>query len=345
MNLKKSFAIAVILSFTSITAWELYWRSQGKYPNLNDDKALWATHRAYVETANQDDYIILGSSRAYFDIQIETFENATGKKPIQLSSTGSSPLPSFHDIVNNTNFKGTVIMGVTPGLFFSTTYPEAPPWIRIQSKVDYFQKRTYAQRINHVLSIPLQQNLVFMSADEEEWADDIDLKALLRQIQIGNRTQQPIPPPFYNFGDVDLYRNMSMSYRTATDTAFANTVIKVWGFYGGITPPPDKKATLAFFMDDLKKFKKRGGNLVLVRFPSSGGIRAQENKAFPRVDFWDDLVKQAHVKAYHFEDYKSLKNLKCPEESHLSGKDAAYFTTEIVKIMKADGALTNLKTN
>jgi hypothetical protein len=345
MQLKQALLIAIALSVLSISTWEFYWRSQGKYPTLNDEKALWAMHRADVETATQDDYIILGSSRAYFDIQIKAFEKATGKKPIQLSSTGSSPLPSFHDIVNNTGYNGTIIMGVTPGLFFSTTYPEASPWKRIQSKVDYFQKRTYAQRINYALSIPLQQNLVFMSADEEEWADDIDLKALLRQVQIGNRTQTPMMPPFYNFGDVGLDRNMSMAHRTATDTAFANTVIKVWGFYGGITPPPDKKATMAFFMEDLKKFKARGGNLILVRFPSSGGVRAGENKAFPRPEFWDYLVKQAQVKNYHFEDYNQLKNLTCPEWSHLSKTDAQFFTTELVKIMKTDNAIPNHKTN
>ncbi|MFT5713548.1 MAG: hypothetical protein ACI9WT_000083, partial [Flavobacterium sp.] len=50
-------------------------------------------------------------------------------------------------------------------------------------------------------------------------------------------------------------------------------------------------------------------------------------------------------KSYHFEDYDQIKDLKCPEESHLSVQDAQYFTIELVKIMKADGVLTNLKTN
>jgi len=345
MNLKQSLLIAFIISILSISTWELYWRNKGYYPTINDDKPLWAMHRADVETATQDDYIILGSSRAYFDIQIKEFEKATGKKPIQLSSTGSSPLPSFHDIVNNTAFSGTVIMGVTPGLLFSTTSPEASSWKRIQSKIDYYQKRTYAQRINYALSIPLQQNLVFMSGDEEEWADDIDLKALLRQVQIGNRTQAPMKPPFYNFGDVNLDRNMSMTNRTATDTAFANTIIKVWGFFGKSAPPPNKKATMAFFMEDIKKFKDRGGNLILVRFPSSGGVRAGENQAFPRSEFWDYLVNQTQVKSYHFEDFDQFKNLKCPEWSHLSSDNADYFTRELVKIMQADGAILNHKTN
>jgi hypothetical protein len=345
MKLKQSLIIAITLSVIGIGAWELYWRSQGYHPTLNDEKALWSKSRTSLEGASKDDVVIIGSSRVYFDIQVETWKNETGKRPIQLASTGSSPLPAFHDIVNNTNFNGTIIVGVTPGLLFSTTSPKAFPWERAQSKVDFYADRTYAQRLNFQLSVPLQRNLVFMSADEEEWADDIDLKSLLKNVIIGNRSTEPSPPPFYNFGDVSIPRNMKMMPRTVTDTAFAHSITKVWHFFGKGSPPPDKSSTMAFFLEDLKKYKARKGNVILVRCPSSGGVRMGENHALPRADFWDDLVKQAKVKSYHFEDYEQLKHLICPEESHLSAEDAQYFTTELVKIMKADGALLNFKIN
>ncbi len=342
MQLKQSLIIALTIGLISVIVWELYWRSQDYYPTLNDEKTLWAIKRAKVETASKEDVIVVGSSRAYFDIQLDEWESITGKKPIQLASTGSSPLPIFHDIVNNSNFTGTVLIGITPGLFFSTTYPGASPWSRPQSKVDFYENRTYAQRINYQLSIPLQKNLVLMSADEEEWSDDIDLKSLLRRIKIGDRTGGPIQPPFYYFGDVNLDRNMRMTTKTATDTAFANTIKKVWDFFGRGAPPPDKESTMTYFLEDLKKYKQKGGNVVLVRFPSSGGVRIGESMGLPRAEFWDDLVKQADIKAYHFEDYESLKHLTCPEDSHLSGEDADYFTRELLRIMKADNAIINL---
>lgn len=345
MQPKKSFLIALIISAIGLSGWELYWRSQGKYPTLNDDKALWAMHRADIETANSDQVVIFGSSRAYFDIQLKEWEKVTGQKPIQLSSTGSSPLPSFHDLVNNTDYNGTVIVGVTPGLFFSTTYPMAEPWTRIQSKVNHYHERTYADRLNHILSVPLQRNLVLMSADEEIWADDIDLKSLLRRVKIGERTGTPAMPPFYFFGDVTTERNMSMTNRTVEDSTFAKSIIKVWNFFVSVSPPPDKESTIAYFLEDVKKFKERNGNLILLRCPSSGGQRFGEGKGLPRPDYWDELVSKANVPAYHFEDYEQTKDLTCPEESHLSKEDAEYFTREIAKIMLEDGTITNSKTN
>jgi len=238
-----------------------------------------------------------------------------------------------------------VIIGVTPGLFFSTTYPAAPPWSWPQSRVDYYKNETYAQKLNYRLSIPLQENLVLMSADELIWTDDIDLKSLLNRIKIGNRIKGPTMPPFGNFGDISIPRNIVMSNKTVTDTAFANSIIKVWHYFGENAPPPDKKSTMAFFMEDLRKFKERNGQVVLIRCPSSGGDRIGENIGLPRSEFWDDLVKQGHVPSYHFEDYEQLKDLKCPEESHLSYRDAQYFTSELVKILKSDGVLSNTKNN
>lgn len=345
MQLKQSLIIAFALSVLSLTAWEFYWRSQGLYPTLDDNEALWAVQRARVEKASSNNILLMGSSRVLFDMQLDEWEAETGIRPIQLASVGSSPLPIFHDVVNNTKFNGTIIVGVTPGLFFSTTFPEAQPWQWPQSKVDYYEKRTYAQISNHFLSLPLQKNLTFLSDDQG--VDGIKLKELLGKVNLGNRVVDPMPP-FHEFGEIAIDRNNVMKQITVTDTAYANSVIKVWQFFmkgAASGPPPDKASTMTFFLKDLKIFKARDGHVILVRCPSSGSVRMGENKGLPRVEFWDDLVKEAQVKHYHFEDYDQLKDFKCPEESHLSEKDAQYFTTELVKIMKADGALTNLKAN
>lgn len=127
MNLKQSLIIALVLSIAALGAWELYWRSKGYFPNLDDDKYLWAKTRAKVEKATENDVVLVGSSRVLFDIQLDVWEKMTGIRPIQLANPGASPLPVFHDLVENTDFKGTAIVGVTPPLFFSTTFPQAPP--------------------------------------------------------------------------------------------------------------------------------------------------------------------------------------------------------------------------
>ena len=316
-------------------------RSTGKYPTIDDNEALWAVQRTKVEKFKKDDVVLIGSSRVLFDIQLNEWENITGKRPIQLASGGSSPIPVFHDIVNATDFAGNVIAGVTPGLFFSSLDPPPESWKRSQSRIDHYHDRTIAQRLNHFLSLPLQKNLVFIT--ESQKPDDINLKALLQNIKIGERAGKE-EPPFYNFRDIAEDRNVMMTIKTSTDTAFANTIKKYWSFDND-DPSPEKEATIAYFLEDATKFKERGGNLILVRCPSTGYYKDREAKFFTRHKFWDELVKRTKAKSYHYNDYETLRYFDCPEWSHLSAADAQIFSTELAEIIINDKALTNNKTN
>ncbi|WP_431159374.1 hypothetical protein [Winogradskyella poriferorum] len=340
MQLKQSFVIAIVLGIGAVACWELYWRSQGVVPNLDDNKDLWANQRERLDDDNSNMTVFIGSSRILYDIQLDIWEELTNKEPIMLAVQGSSPLPVFKDIVENTDFKGTLMVGITPPIMFSTVYPEAFPIRRPQSKVDYYENRTYAQRINHKLSIPLQTNLAFIRDGDEDWDTDLDLKTLLKQIHIGERAGPP-HVPFNNFEEITLTRHMKMPDFVTNDTAYANTIKAAWkDMVLGDRPPPDKEATTAAFVELAEKFKARGGNLILLRCPSSGFFKEVEAKGFPRNEYWDPLVEQVGAKAYHYDDYPQFRDLFLPEWSHLATEDAQFFTREFIGILKKDKAIT-----
>lgn len=341
MSLTWSLLVAGLTCVAATLSWECYWRNQGMYPTLDDNKERWAVIRHKLEHHGPEDVVLIGSSRVLFDIQLDEWEKVTGRRPLQLAAAGSSPLPILRDIVDNSSFRGTLLVGVTPGLFFSTLEEDKMPIRRSQGKVDYYKKRTWAQRLNHALSIPLQQHLVLMSGHEEEWDDDIDLRSLLRRVQIGNRTGEKTPPPFRHFGDMALDRNTTLSDRTVNDTAFAASIQRVWVFFNEPERPASREATTDFFLRYAKKFEARGGRIILLRCPSSGKLRALEHQRFSRATFWDELVRQAGCPAYHFEDDPQLNRLDPPEWSHLSARDARSFTRHLASQMMRDGHLTS----
>ena len=347
MNLKQSLSIAIVICIIGTIAWELYWRSRGYYPDIDNDEALFAVQRNRAEKGSNTDVILIGSSRIHFDIQLDVWKNETGIKPIQLAYPGASPLPVFHDLVHETNFTGTIIVGVTPGLFFSSTSKDKRPYRSSNEKIEYYHDQTYAQKLNHVLSIPLQQNLAFIS--DADGIDAIKLQYLLEGIQFGNRIEGNDFPPFPNFADISLDRNLRMTNKTATDTSFARLIKNVWSFKSTSETPPrllEKDSVINLFVADAKIFQERGGSLVLLRCPSTEYYRKKEENFLCRDEFWDELVNQSGGKGYHFEDYVQLKDLDCPEWSHLSGEDADYFTSEIAKIMMNDNSIPfNLKNN
>jgi hypothetical protein len=63
---------------------------------------------------------IPGSSRALFDIDLPNWRAEAGNRPvIQLAKEGSAPrYPSGRDLLKNTDFAGTLVVSVSPGLFF-----------------------------------------------------------------------------------------------------------------------------------------------------------------------------------------------------------------------------------
>jgi len=341
MTIKTSALIAILGSLFLISGWELYWRSQGRVPTIDDDKHLFAVERHKVKDLNPDDIVIIGSSRVLFNIQLDQFEKQTGIRPIQLANKGSSPLPVFRDIVRHTDFKGTVIVGVTPGLFFSTTFPKASPIEWPQSKIDHYHKRTPAQRLNHTLSMPLQKNFVFVGEYSEVFDENLDIRTLLDNADSRARIERPKYPPFFEFGATSDDRNVRMYNTVATDTSAANIIKGAWKFVlSGDNPPPDKNSTTAFFSEDAKTFKARGGKIIFVRSPASGMFKGGEAKFLPRERFYDSLLTVIGSPGYHYEDYETLSNIDCcPEWSHLSAENANKFTEELVKLMQNDGLL------
>ena len=343
MNLKKSLLIAIGFGILFLSIWEIYVRSLGYVSELDDNKALWANERAEVDHLKKDDVVLLGSSRVHFDIQLNEWESLMGIRPIMLASDGTTPTPIFKEIVENTSFSGTVLIGVAPGLFFSE--PEKGfMWDRPSRRLQHYYDRTYAQRANHYLSIPLERTFSFLNASEEEWADDIDLKTLVNKISLGNRLPKG-RPPFNNFGFVDIDRNVTMFEKLKTDTAFANGIARVWGYGWERRPNPVLEPVIDYYKPLIEKFKARGGTVLFVRCPSSDGNRERERDKYPRALYWDEFLNQTGVPGYHFEDYESLKHFTCPEESHLFSTDARIFTEALVKIMIKDNQIKTRNTN
>ena len=343
MNLKVSALIAVALSMLFLISWEAYWYNQGYIPTITDDKHLYSINRAKLDNLSEEDIVLVGSSRILFNIQLDVFESVTGIKPLQLAIVGSSPLPTFHDIVHNSDFKGTVIVGVTPGLFFSTTFPKAPPIEWPQNHVDHYHERTPADRLNFALSLPLQKRLNVMDSYDEVINNKTDLKSLINKIDKGDRTGKPTYPLFGDFSYIDVDRNTRMREETVTDTSFSNEVKAAWKFVvSSIKMKPDKKSTIEFFAKDVAVFKERGGKVILLRNPSSGFFEETEAKNLPRATYFDSLVSVVKTPSYHFADYPQLSKIDCcPEWSHLSGPNADIFTEEFANILIEDNHITS----
>ena len=325
--------VAAVLVALATAGWEIYVRSLGYRPTLNDTPDLWAETR---EKVRPDSVVIIGDSRAWFDLDLDGLQRGLGQRPIQLALAGSCAYPILAQFAAEESFRGTVICGVVPGMLF------APGGFLIETSekaLKRYHTWTPAQRISHRLAVPLENSLAFLKQEE------LTLSALLRRIRIPNRAHaQVMPefPPYFNHTDRD--RQARMTAQAAAPGELRDRIRNSWLPLCTPPPPPSyvpkdvfmqqmgkaMEARMANIIGAVTKIRSRGGQVVFVRFPFTGPLKAHEDKMTPRAQTWDPLIKATGAPGIHFEDHPELASFECPEWSHLSAEDSIEFTKRLV---------------
>ena len=81
--------VAALVVIAASIVWELYVRSIGYGPMPNDNEDLWAFRRRAVKP---ESIVIIGDSRAWFDLDLGEMQKGLGKRPIQLGVGGIGEL-------------------------------------------------------------------------------------------------------------------------------------------------------------------------------------------------------------------------------------------------------------
>jgi len=329
----------VLIVIAAASGWELYCRSIGYGPTLNDSADLWTSARRRVKP---DSVVVIGDSRAWFDLDLDELQKGLGKRPVQLAMGGSCAYPVLLDLANDTSFHGTVICSVVPQLFMAPA--GTPPMDRSEKAVRRSQTQTLAQRASQYLAIPLEEHVAFLKQEE------LTLNDLLQRLPLPNRPYALAPPriPPY-FGTLDRERRARMIEECARPGKLQSTIQQIW--LPLFTPPPPPsyipkqefakqmgQAIQQRFHDvtaAVEKLRSRGCKVVFIRFPHSGGLKALEDRLTPRAAVWDRIIRDTAAPGIYYQDFADLASFNCPEWSHLSAKDSVEFSKRLVPHLRA----------
>ncbi|HYR23089.1 MAG TPA: hypothetical protein VEP30_09240 [Chthoniobacterales bacterium] len=336
----RGIAVVITIVVTAATvAWELYVRSLGYGPTLNDNEDLWTLRRRAVEP---ESLVIIGDSRGWYDVDLDEFQKGLGKRPIQLAGGGMCGFPVLEDLAKDESFHGTIICSIVPRLFFAP--PGTPPFERGAKVVKRFHNQTPAQRASQYLAMPLEEHVAFLKQEE------LTLDDYLKNLPIPNRSGAQISPrlPPY-FGTEDRERRSRMIEECANPNGeLARRIQQIW--LPLFQPLPPTYVPKDVFMkqmgeaigkrfrdiaDAVTKIRARGGKIVFVRFPHSGGLKEIEDRDQPRARTWDPLLQQTGAPGIYYSDFPELKDFQCPEWSHLSAGDSVEFSKRLVPHLRA----------
>ncbi|MBX7077875.1 MAG: hypothetical protein K1X88_01730 [Nannocystaceae bacterium] len=339
-------ATAAILAIAALIGWELHVRGRGYEPDYDNTPGLWVPLRAKASGATREQIVLVGASRTLFDIDLDVLQQATGgARPLQLATVGSSPMPIFTHLAEDPTYAGTTIVGVVPGLLAA---PAGPPIETPKKFITKYENWSPADAWELPISLWLQEHLAFIHEQ------DLRLPALIGRIELKNRANARVPPRLPpNLATIDLDRRVRMAEWARTDEVYMREIQQIW--IPLFTPPakPDVftdeqwakmfadawDAILVQAKANVEAITARGGRVIFVRHPSSGGVLELEEKYNPRAKFWDRLLEETGAPGIYWADYPELADFECPEWSHLSAADSVEYTKRLVAILKRERLL------
>lgn len=322
---------AVLLLVLLAAGWEEYWRAYGVRPGIANTYGLWAIQRRRIEAGEGDATVLLGASRLYFDIQLPVWERLDGKRPIQLSFEGTSPLKAVEDLAADPKFTGRVLIAVEPDLFFSGYEYRA-------GAIRYARQESPSQRIGQWLSMHLIEP--YLAFDDPDYA----LQTVLA------RQPWPARPGLHSFirvrklAETEADRNTHLWDKVGTDLEYRALARGIW--LQNFEPDDDdpspaealkvEKEQIERMAKAVAQLRARGVKVLFVRMPSIGPYLEYEKRNFPRARTWDALLAATGAAGIHFEDYPEMQGYNLPEWSHMTRAEAERFTAVLYRIIDRD---------
>lgn len=325
-----SLAYALVCTLIVLTGYEWALRSAGLEPNFRENQARWSAVR---DAAGKDRSVnaiaLLGASRIRSSVSLNELEDRYPDHNVYpLGYPARNPCGILHDIAETTEFRGTIVISM------NANWVDCRPGVhQMHGIIDRYHKEwNWARSIDSWAADMVTQTLTFTDPSysiPSLLENAIEHGKLLprKKHEITRRNRQL---------DLDFTR---LNLEQIENSKATNLRWFRWRAKDGADALPDLwDPGLSSLSETIEKINARGGQVVIVRFPTSGELRAQESHHFPRERYWDDLAAKLPASAIlHFEDYSALTNFHLPDDSHLDYRDAPAFTRALFETIEQNG--------
>ena len=298
-------------------AWEFYWRGKGFFPSVNDDLNLWSLTRSKISPKTK--VAFAGSSRIQMGLHPDVFKQKLGIVPVNLSVDGNPPYPVIYDLAGDVSFKGTLIVSFTPR-WLGESDPKksrASKWVRKH------KKKTLLSKVDTYLAVAVQKTFAFRYSG-------------LSISKIRSKLERGLAPiPTYAPLRFDRYRQGLFTPENTPRILAART--KRERMFAKKARPVTEKGfeeRIEALNKAIAKIRKRGGDVLFLRLPTSGPMLEIETALWPRQKYWGVFEKKISAKIIHFADHDSLKSFTCPDGSHMGLEDARRYTERLLEMIK-----------
>lgn len=332
---KQTFLGAALTLLVLLVVTELDARARGVAPSAAWAPDTWTAHWMRFEDGPDDQTVLLGASRMQFGMDMDVWEERTGRRPTMLAWPGSPPWGVLSKLAAREEFRGDVYISLAPSFaFIDGTSPFAMGMAGIVAGVE-MKRWSLSFRMYERLWLPIQNTFPAFNTDACS-----PFQRLREALLIPNREGARQPALFPHTADFLEDNAMRFTEDGLSDPdilkwlhAIHQTISDVQEGIG-VT---DMDALVSQVKADVAALEARGSRVVFVRFPSDGGYLDVETRVFAREQCFDRVVAETAADGVHYADHPERLGLTPPEWSHLDAEQAAKFTRAFLDIVEELG--------
>ena len=315
-------ALAICCLLTAALAW--FEQGKQQVPSVGDGPLYWGLHRERVYSdADRKKLVIVGMSRSHCGIDPQIMANMFDRYAVvMLSLSGIGTHAVVQDLVADDQFNGIILYDTTEFWMLPQYSQEAAPYLRYYHQ-NFSNGGIIEKRINARIKLELQKRFVVLSPGGTLyrllWSHLLQGGGWIRTCMRPDRFRQ-------TWFDDDAWTKVQYDSRVQEARNLALD-----------KPDNADELVLGRLPADLsvlhKKLQQRGGDLILVRMPSSRDVYRYEEAAYPKTKYWDPMVQATGISAVHFMDDPELRSFVCADGSHLDARVAPAFTRRLAVIL------------
>lgn len=336
-NWGTAWLICVALVLAAVTGWEVTARSMhhlpGDYDEYTNFATQWAEERRKLdEPGHGIRVVLLGSSRMLWAADLDILEEEFGTRPLQLAIAGTGPALMLENIVENTDFDGLVLVGVTPFLF-----NRLDEGFFGADALHWYESPSPSRLAGHEIHSFLSAHLGFLD-------DGFKLFELVDHYSNfpDREGAWDLNAGSWKLGNHLADRQTDMWPPVEVEGSFDNQQILAFWMTGlnRDPEPPERMQEMAqtaidFFAPLVERLRARGGDIVFIRMPSSGRYLDHDLAANYRGLTWNPMAAGIDAVWINTMDYDDLSGeLEIPEWSHLSRKSQDDFSRRIIPVLE-----------
>jgi hypothetical protein len=312
--------LAFALLACSLGGLEAYGRVQGFRPTVPESLGLWHYWRQQVYPRDGKVIVLAGTSRICTDISLITMrECLPDYRIVQLGILGSvSCIGLLKDFADDPAFRGIVICELDTPLL------QRSEWDGHRDFRTY-RPPTLESLIDCVAKAWLQDRLVCIS-------NSLTSRTLIARLLRESSHEQPSKTTRAFSREVRYDFGTRRYLAEATERPADGAEVKV---------AEDPSAQWRHFANDVReidqmvqRLRSRGGRVVFLRAPSTGAGWIRDQAEHATLARWDRFARHSSAVCIHFRDVPQMRNLTCPDGSHLDYRDAPHFTRALVARLK-----------